>query len=245
VIDDDDDIDIDPADRVLEQQIADMVGWVQRLAAHYPRLTTKKSRRIYQRRIDRAITWLDEVIGERCPEVVAELTEMRAALAELVAVADASYAPVRELAAPDTVIALDDRARIRESRAYEATTGPPRAHENGLDARLLSRSGGRFSEEPKGGNPGLACHRAIRLSRKTSAVGNPENSGNASVCPGAPRRGLCQARGPPRSLRAFARAHREQRRVDFPLQKGKTPLAGRAAAGSSLFSCPENRKSYR
>jgi hypothetical protein len=73
-------------------------------------------------------------------------------------------------------LAVDRRKQIRRDRVFQSTAGPPRSNEIGLDARLLSRSGGRF-REPWARTPGLSAFpRAPRLSPKNPSVGNREFS---------------------------------------------------------------------
>jgi hypothetical protein len=82
----------------------------------------------------------------------------------------------------------DRRSEIRRDRVYESTAGqPPRPNEIGLDAQLLSRSGGPC-REPWARTPGQ-CFSKKRpgLSPKNSAVGNREFSRAGFLCP-APAR---------------------------------------------------------
>lgn len=92
----------------------------------------------------------------------------------------------------------DRRRQIREGKAYEATTGPSRPNEIGLDARLLSRRR-PVSKNLRGiTTRGSLFPRATQLSPKNSAAGNPVIFGNAFV---RPWRGRLTARGPPPALR--------------------------------------------
>lgn len=94
-----------------------------------------------------------------------------------------------------TDIFFDLRRRLRRFlRAYSARGDPPGdSHEIGLDARLLSRSGGRFRGEPRGfklSQGSFFTGTRPALSPTTSAAGNPKNFGNGESRPDLARRRL-------------------------------------------------------
>lgn len=166
-----------------------LIGYAKRQGLHYPQLTTAKNRRLCRRRIDDATDTIEEVCVEHGPdpELLAELNDLRDAIAEHLVVADTQREAVGRTSAPPCLIRLDHRALIRRDRGYIGQAGPPpRANEIGLDARLLSRSGGRFRGEPRGfklSQGSFFTGTRPALSPTTSAAGNPKNFGSAFVCP--------------------------------------------------------------
>jgi hypothetical protein len=112
-------------DDAFDQQVAAAVDWIRRSAEHYPKLTTKKWRRVCLREINRAIAELEQLVAERCPDIVAEFIEVRDDLAKLVATVDAMPAADTDDSPAQPLKPVDQRKLIRASRGYIGQAGPP------------------------------------------------------------------------------------------------------------------------
>lgn len=158
-----------------------LIGYAKRQGLHYPQLTTAKNRRLCRRRIDDATDTIEEVCVERGPdpELLAELNDLRDAIAAHLVVADTQREAVGRTSAPPCLIRLDHRALIRRDRGYIGQAGPP------PDAETQNApNAGRFTDS-RGHRSRFATPTV-----KPASVGwqPPKFSGRENSCPRGRRR---------------------------------------------------------